>query len=127
MEQIDFSNIELSIYEKFVLGILPILKSSAWHRKETIAILYKYGLIKRTGVTRRGNIEYKRTHAGKMYFRIKRKDSIRFLVPVIISVIALLAAYDVMYIQPLAELLQELSILLKNIAENLGAFHKSFF
>ena len=59
---------------------------------------------------------------GKMYLRFRRKDALRFWIPVIISVIALLGGYGV-YINPVIEqVLQTAMTMLKNIAESMGAF-----
>ncbi len=59
---------------------------------------------------------------GKMYLRHKRKDHLRFWIPVAISIVALFGGYDV-YTNPLLEqLLQAIAKLLKTISESLGAF-----
>ena len=122
MQKIDFSNIELSLYQKFVMHTLPILRSGFFYKKDVINDLARYGLIKRQPRILFGYFVYKRTDEGKMYFRIKRKNTLRFWIPVIISIIALLKSYDVLTIPVIDEVLQELSILLKNIAESLGVF-----
>lgn len=117
--QLDFCNIELSIYEKFVLKTIPILKSSFFYKKNTINDLLSIGLICPTHQVRCSHFCYKVTHNGRMYFRYKRKRMIAFLVPVVISVIALLAAYDVVYIKWLHELLSEAVSLLRTMLGNL--------
>lgn len=127
MNNIDFSNLELSIYQKFVLRTLPILKSEIFYRKSTINDLRNYGLIKRGNKLMFKKFTYVKTDYGKMYFRIKRKDFIRFAIPTVISVIALLAAYDVLWIKPIAEGLQVLASLLKNIMESLGVSPTTLF
>lgn len=118
--QLDFGNIELSIYEKFVLKTIPILKSSFFYKKNTINDLLSIGLICTTHQVRFKHFCYKVTHNGRMYFRYKRKRMIAFLVPVVISVIALLAAYDVVYIKWIHELLSEAASLLRTMLGNLG-------
>lgn len=123
MQKVDFSNIELSLYQKFVLRTLPIFKSAFFYRQSAINDLLRYGLIRRYPQTLFGNFVYKRTDEGKMYFRIKRKNTLRFWVPVIISIIALLKSYGVLTIPLIAEALQGLSKLLRNIVESLGIFH----
>lgn len=122
MQKIDFSNIELSLYQKFVMHTLPILRSEFFYRKNVINDLNRYGLIKRQPKLLFGYFVYKRTDEGKMYFRIKRKNTLRFWIPVIISIIALLEAYDILTIPLLAEALQAISTLLRNIVEILGVF-----
>lgn len=65
---------------------------------------------------------YTLNEKGKMYLRYKRRSKFKFWIPVIISIIALFGGYDV-YTNPILEqLLKEISKLLKNIMENLGAF-----
>ena len=119
-QQLDFDNIELSFYERLVLKTIPIFKSAFFYNKRTINDLLTLGLISRSYKVKFNHFCYKVTHNGKMYFRYKRKRMIIFMVPVFISVIALLAAYDVVYIKWLHELLSKLVSLLKTILESLG-------
>ena len=119
-QQLDFDNIELSFYERLVLKTIPIFKSAFFYNKRTIDDLLTLGLISRSCKVKFNHFCYKVTHNGKMYFRYKRKRMIIFMVPVVISVIALLAAYDVVYIKWLHELLSKLVSLLKTILESLG-------
>lgn len=126
MQQIDFENIELSLYAKFVLHCIAVFRFDRLYLKSTINLLWGLKFIERYKITRHGNW-FKRTSQGKMYFRIKRKGFVRFAIPTIISIVALLAAYDVLWIKPLSELLQGLGILLKKIMESLGAFRETVF
>lgn len=126
MNQVDYENIELSMYEKFVLHSMAIFRYEKLYLSKAVRRLFELGFIKRYKFTKHGTF-YCRTPNGKMYFRVKRKGFIRFAIPTIISVIALLAAYDVLWIKPLAELLQELGKILKNIMESLDAFRKMVF
>lgn len=123
MQKVDFSNIELSLYQKFIMHTLPLFQSAFFYRKDTIDVLNRYGLISRQPRMLFGQFVYKRTNEGKMYFRIKRKNTLRFWIPVIISIIALLKSYGVLTIPLIAEALQGLSRLLKNIMGSLGIFH----
>ena len=118
-QQLDFDNIELSFYERLVLKTIPVLKSAFFYRKGTIDDLITIGLIAPSHEVKFKHFCYKVTHNGKMYFRYKRKRMIVFLIPVVISVIALLAAYDVVYIKWLHEVLLKLASLLKTIWESL--------
>lgn len=120
MQQLDFSNIELSFYEKWILRLIPILKSSLFFKKSSLDTLRSYGMIKISGYGKLKQTYYKRMNPGKMYLRIKRKDSLRFLIPTTISIIALLESYDILTIPLLAEILREVSSILKNIMEILG-------
>lgn len=118
-QQANFDNIELSIYEKFVLHSMAILHHERFYLPKTVDRLFRLGFIYRYKFTKSGTM-YRRTPDGKMYFRIKRKGFIRFAIPTVISIISLLAAYNILWIKPLAEALQGLSRLLKNIMETLG-------
>lgn len=122
MQHPDFSNLELSMYQKFVIHTLPFFKSAFFYKKSTIDELHKYGLIKRNHYTLFKNFTYSKTDYGKMYFRIKRKDRIRFLIPTIISILALFGGYDVYKIPELEELLKAIASLLENIKESLETF-----
>ena len=122
MKNTDFSNIELSIYQKFVMRTLPLLKSGFFYRENILRELEQYGFIRKTPQVRFGHMCFGITPQGKMYFRVKRKTSVRFWIPVIISVIALLKSYDVLTIPLISEALQGLGSLLKTIVESLGIF-----
>lgn len=126
MKQIDYENIELSIYEKFVLHSMAIFHFDKFYLSKTVRRLFELGFIKRYKYTKHGAF-YCRTPDGKMYFRIKRKGFIRFAIPTIISVVALLAAYDVVWIKPVDEVLRAIVSLLKNIMESLDVFHEMVF
>lgn len=126
MKQVDYENIELSMYEKFVLHSMAIFRFEKFYLSKTVQRLFELGFIKRYKYTKHGTF-YCRTPNGKMYFRIKRKGFIRFVIPTAISVIALLAAYDVLWIKPVDEVLRAAVSLLKNIVESLDAFRKTVF
>lgn len=126
MEQLDYSNLELSFSQEFALRAMNLFHSEGWYSQSTLTVLRKYGFIRSTlRRTITGNRYYRVTESGKMYFRIKRKERIRFLIPVVISIIALLASYDVLYIKWLAEALQGAASLMKTIAESMDAFVRS--
>jgi hypothetical protein len=55
-----------------------------------------------------------------MYFRIKHKERIRFVIPTVISIVALFAGYDVYKIPLLSETLSAAKILLIHAMESLG-------
>lgn len=117
---VDLSTIELSFTQKLTLLFLPSLGFLPIFNQTTIEDLKTLNLIKRNRYHFNGMRKYKRSAYGKMYFRYKRKDRFRFLLPLVISIIALLAAYDVLYIKWLAELLSRLGRLLNPIVEGLG-------
>ena len=56
---------------------------------------------------------------GKMYLRFHRKDNLRFWIPVIISILALLSGYDVYTNPTLEAILQESANIVKTILESL--------
>lgn len=118
MPDFDFSNIELSLYEKLVLRVLRFSQSERLFRQETIKELFRLSLIRRVGWTKNGQRKYKISHTGLMYLRYRCKSFLKFLIPVIISVIALLAAYDVVWIKPIHEALRAIAQLLKTIMES---------
>ena len=63
----------------------------------------------------------------RMYLRHKRRDRIRFLIPVSISILALFGGYDVYTIPLLKQILQEIVLLVKTISENLDVFFQMIF
>lgn len=116
MKNIDFSNIELSFSERITLRLLPIIKSNRFFKCQTLDYLNRLGLLDRDhGV-------YTVNRNCKMYFRIKRKERIRFIIPTAISTVALFAGYDVCKIPLLSETLSAAKMLLIHIMESLGIF-----
>lgn len=114
MKNIDFSNVELSFSERITLRLLPIIKSNRFFKYQTLDYLNRLGLLDRDhGV-------YTVNRNCKMYFRIKRKERIRFVIPTVISIVALFAGYDVYKIPLLGEILSTVKILLIHIMESLG-------
>lgn len=116
MNNIDFSNIELSLREKIVLRPLPIFKFNRLFNCQTLDYLHRLGLLDRP------NGIYTVNRAGKMYFRIKRKERLRFIIPTVISIVALFAGYDVYRIPLLGETLLAVKMLLKYVLGSLGIF-----
>jgi hypothetical protein len=114
MNHIDFSNIELSLKEKITLHLLLFFRSNRLYDQNILDYLLRLGLLDRVhGV-------YTVNRFGKMYFRVKRKERIRFIIPTAISVVALFAGYDVYKIPLLDEALSTAKILLVHILESLG-------
>lgn len=114
MKNIDFSNIELSLSERITLHLLPIIKSNCFFKYQTLDYLNRLGLIDREhGV-------YTVNRSCKMYFRIKRKERIRFIIPTVISIVALFAGYDIYKIPLLGEVLSTVKTLLIHAMESLG-------
>lgn len=116
MKNIDFSNIELSLSERITLHLLPIIKSNRFFKYQTLDYLNRLGLLDREhGV-------YAVNRNCKMYFRIKRKERIRFIIPTVVSIVALFAGYDVYKIPLLDEVLSTVKILLIHVMESFGIF-----
>ena len=113
---IDFSNIELSFTEMLTLRLLTIVKSNRFYKFATLDYLHRIGLLDRH------NGVYSVNRYGKMYFRIKRKDFLKFIIPTGISIAALFAGYDVYKNPLLGETLQAIKMLLKHIVGSLGIF-----
>lgn len=122
MQLPDYSNLELSPYQQFVIRTLPLFKSAIFYRKKTLALLCEYGMIHRVHRVLFGHWIYEPTDLGRMYFRFKRKDHLRFLIPTTISIIALLEAYDVLTIPLLRDTLQAIGSLARSILGSLGVF-----
>lgn len=116
MNNIDFSNIELSFTEKATMRLLLILKSDRFFNSCTLDHLFRIGLVDRN------HGRYSVNRFGKMYFRIKRKERMRFIIPTAISVVALFAGYDVYKFPLLGEALSTAKLLLVHILECLGIF-----
>ena len=74
---------KLSLREKIVLRLLPIFKFNRLFNCQTLDYLHRLGLLDRP------NGIYTVNRAGKMYFRIKRKERLRFIIPTVISIPAL--------------------------------------
>ena len=114
MKNIDFSNIELSLSERITLRLLPIIKSNRFFKYQTLDYLNRLGLLDRShGI-------YTVNRDCKMYFRIKRKERIRFIIPTAISIVALFAGYDIYKFPLLDEVLSTVKTLLIHTMESLG-------
>lgn len=116
MGVVDFSNIELNLGERMTLRLLSLFKSNHFFNLQTLDYLHRLGLLDRiSGV-------YSVNRFGKMYFRIKRKERLKFMIPTVISIVALFAGYDVCKFPLLAEALSTVRMLLIHAMENLGIF-----
>nr|DAR04543.1 MAG TPA: hypothetical protein [Bacteriophage sp.] len=114
MNPIEFSNIELNFGEKMTLHLLPIIKSNRFFNSQTLIYLHKLGLLDRIGGV------YSVNRFGKMYFRIKRKERLKFMIPTVISIVALFAGYDVYKFPLLGEALSAVKMLLIHVMGSLG-------
>lgn len=116
-----YKDLEFSSRQNMILLRLKYfkMKKSKAYLKPRYVFLRKYGLVE----SRDLNGEYVTlSDKGRMYLRYRRKDKFRFWIPVIISIVALFAGYDVYTIPPLEKFLQAIASLLKTITESLGAF-----
>ena len=98
--------------------IFGIKKKTVWGN-HYYDFLLRYKLIENS---RKRNFYFVLSEKGKMFLRYRRRNNIRFWIPVIISILALLAGYDVYTIPLLEQILQAIMKLLKAISESLGAF-----
>lgn len=116
-----YKDLEFSFFQNMILLRLKYfkMKKNTLYNNPRYNFLQKYALIE----YHEPNRDYITLNdKGLMYLRFKRKDKFRFWIPVIISIIALFAGYDV-YTDPLLEkILQAIATILQTIAENLGAF-----
>ena len=115
-----YKDLELSLSQRLVLRKLkyfPISYEKARsHPKYNF--LLKYYLVDRSSKDHRNLTINDR---GLMYLRYRHKDNLRFWIPIIISVIALLGGYDVYTIPVLSQLLRAVVQAAKTIWESLGA------
>ena len=98
--------------------IFGIKKKTVWGN-HYYDFLLRYKLIENS---RKRNFYFVLSEKGKMFLRYRRRNNIRFWIPVIISIVALFGGYDV-YTNPLLEqLLRGIANIVKTISESLGAF-----
>lgn len=116
MNPIDFSNVELSFSERMTLRLLSVIKSDRFFNQQTLIYLTRLGLLDRSYG------RYSVNRFGKMYFRIKRKAFFKFMLPTVISILALFAGYDVYKFPLLGEVLSKAKTLLIHIMGSLGIF-----
>lgn len=116
MNQVDFSNIELSFLQRLTLRYVIVFHSGKGMDFQTLDFLHRTGLIDRSYGDYLPNIY------SRMYFRVKRKERLKFVVPTLISIIALFAGYDVYRIPLLDEVLSAVKMLLKYVLGSLGIF-----
>lgn len=117
-----YKDYELGVLSLLTLKWIGILKLNIFFPKKCIDELKYCHFIRAIDWRGKKIVVYKRLPAGTMYIRYHRKDGLRFLIPTTISILALLQAYDVYTCEPLAQILQALSSLMKNMLENLGGF-----
>lgn len=116
-----YKDLEFSMYQTLILLRLKYfkIKKDKVTPESDYEFLLKYNLVTKY---KRNNTFYVLNDKARMYLRYKRKDKIRFWIPVIISIIALFAGYDVYTSPLLARVLQAIATLVRTISENLGAF-----
>lgn len=115
----NFTNYELNFSEKNALRIIMYFHTIRFCSPEQLDDFTRLGLVTRKH-NRKGVIYFTASLQGKMYLRKCRKERVRFLIPVVISILALLRSYEILNIQILYEILQALSTLVKNVLESLG-------
>ena len=118
----NYKDYEIGFLSLTTLRLIGFLKLNIFFPKSCIEELKYCGFIKAVDWRGKHIVVYKRLPKGNMYIRHHRKDNLRFLIPTIISILALLEAYDVYTCETLARILQELSTLLKNIVGSLDGF-----
>lgn len=114
-------DLDFSIVQNIALhlvGIFGISKKQA-RTASFCRFMFEYSLLQ---PSRRNRNRFVLSEKARMYFRHKRRNSARFWLPVIISILALLSGYDVYANPTIEKLLQTVMQLLKTITENLGTF-----
>ena len=115
----NFTNYELNFSEKTALRIIMHFHTVRFCSSEQLNDFTRLGLVTRKH-NRKGVLHYAASLQGKMYLRRCRKERVRFLIPVVISILALLRSYEILNLQILYEILQAISSLVKNVLESLG-------
>lgn len=116
MNQVDLSNIELSFLQRLTLRYVIVFHSGKGMDFQTLDFLHRMGLIDR------GHGDYLPNSYSRMYFRVKRKERLKFAIPTLISILALFAGYDVYKLPLLGEALSAVKTLLIHLLESLGIF-----
>lgn len=114
-------DLEFSVLQNLLLLRIRYIgiSKAAVSSKRKYAFLRYYSLLAQSN---RFSSRLTLSEKGKMYLRYQRRSRIRYWIPVIISILALLGGYDV-YTNPLLEqCLQAIAKLWKTIWESLGAF-----
>ena len=116
-----YKDLEFSTHQNIILLRLKYfkMKKSKVYSSQRYDFLRKYALIESLDLN--GEC-ITLNDKGLMYLRYRRKDKFRFWIPIIISIAALFAGYDVYTIPLLEKFLQAIATLLKTITESLGAF-----
>lgn len=109
---------ELSFLEKLTLRFSPYLNRFPIFNEETIEELAHYGFLRSNGCYSNGRYRIKRTLSGNMYFRYKRKHTLMFFIPLIISTLALLESYDILHVSIVYDTLLTAASLVKTMLGN---------
>ena len=122
-----FKDLELSRSQYLILkriSFMKRIKCSTVDSSSKYNFLIRYSLIDYSDQT---HLYYSLSDKAKFLLRYRRKERFRFWLPVIISIVALLAGYDIYTNSLLEELLQTIASLWKTIMENLDAFFQKLF
>lgn len=110
-----YKDFELSIIQMLSLKILPLFRFNVFMSKKTIKTLQYCGFMHKYHDYKHNIVSYKRTIKGDMYVRYKRRDFLRYIVPITISTLSLLKSYDIYSSKYLEKILQGLLELLQKI------------
>lgn len=117
-----FKDLEFSIFQHFIVIRVKYfgISRDSVRTNNNYHFLVQHNLV---DYSPKDHTRYSLSDKGKMYLRYKRRNRLRFWIPVIISIIALFGGYGV-YTNPLIEkLLQETVKLVKTITESLDALN----
>lgn len=116
-----YKDLEFNLFQTFTMIRLKYFKI----QKETIYSNSRYDFLRTYSLIHvfwKNEQQYcSLSEKGRMYLRHKRKELIRFWIPVTISIIALFGGYGVYKNPLLAQILQAATTLVKTISESLGA------
>lgn len=116
-----YKDLEFSVSQRLILLRLKYIKinQNKVYTKHRYDFLRTYNLV---DYCPRNHKYLVLSEKGEMYLRYRRKDALRFWLPVVISFLALLGGYDI-YTNPVLEkALQATVSSMKTILESLGAF-----
>lgn len=116
MNQVSHRELDLSFWQ-----IMRLRKIRIFGLNENCIFKERYKVLAQNALIQHANHgnKYVLTERAKMYLRYRRRDRIRFLIPVIISIFALLGGYDVYQNKHLLAFLQTIMRISKTIMENL--------
>ena len=113
-----YKDYELSIIQYISLKMIRVIHLESFYTQKTICTLLYCGFIHKYTKYRKNDRQitcYKRTIKGEMYVRYRRRDFLRYLIPITISLLSLFKSYDIYSSTYLEKILQALSELIQKL------------